>query len=447
MKLWEKGIKTNKMVEEFTAGKDSKLDLLLAPYDILGSIAHAIMLHGIGMLTDYENKSIRKELIQLYHKAAEGKFLIEKGIEDVHSQVELILTQKLGDTGKRIHTARSRNDQVLLDLKLFMRDEIRKVVSLTSELFTTLIEQSNKYKEYLMPGYTHMQVAMLSSFGLWFAAFAESLADDMKLMLAAYQIVNQNPLGSAAGYGSSFPINRELTTELLGFEDLNYNVMYAQMSRGKTERIVALALTSLTGTVSKIANDICLFTSQNFGFMKLPDDITTGSSIMPHKKNPDVFEVLRARCNKLQVLPYEIDHITVNLPTGYFRDYQVIKESFLPAFNTMKECIEVANQMIIKLQPVKDIMGKDLYKYAYSVEEVNRLVLQGIPFREAYQRIAKQILEGSFNPEYSINHTHEGSIGNLSNDKITLKMKKVVEQFNFEKIEVAYKKLLEYYDD
>ncbi len=443
MKLWEKGIKTNKMVEKFTTGRDSQLDLLLVPYDVLGSIAHAIMLHGIGMLTDHESKSIRKELIQLYHKAVEGNFLIEPGVEDVHSQVELILTQKLGDTGKRIHTARSRNDQVLLDLKLFIRDEIRNVVYLTSELFTSLIEHSNKYKDFLIPGYTHMQVAMLSSFGLWFAAFAESLADDMKLMLAAYQIVNQNPLGSAAGYGSSFPINRELTTELLGFEDLNYNVMYAQMSRGKTERIVALALTSLAGTVSKIANDICLFTSQNFGFLKLPDDITTGSSIMPHKKNPDVFEVLRARCNKLQALPYEIDHITVNLPTGYFRDYQVIKESFLPAFGTVKNCLEVANHMIIKLQPVKDIMGKDLYKYAYSVEEVNKLVLQGIPFREAYQRIAKQILEGNFNPEHSIHHSHEGSIGNLSNDKITLKMKKILDGFDFKRIEDAYKKLLE----
>ncbi|MBN2480738.1 MAG: argininosuccinate lyase, partial [Bacteroidales bacterium] len=408
------------------------------------SIAHAYMLSGIGLLSEQENKNIRNELIRLYHKAKRGEFQIEQGIEDVHSQVELILTQRLGETGKKIHTARSRNDQVLLDLKLFIRDEIKKMVICTTSLFSTLINQSNRYKEYLMPGYTHLQVAMPSSFGLWFAAFAESLADDMKIMLAAFQIANQNPLGSAAGFGSSFPVNRRLTTELLGFEDLNYNVMYAQMSRGKTERIVAFAIASLACTVSKIANDVCLFTSQNFGFLELPDEITTGSSIMPHKKNPDVFEILRARCNKLQALPNEIEHITGNLPSGYFRDYQVIKESFLPAFSLMKTCLEIADHMIAKLLPVMDIMKKDLYRYAFSVEEVNKLVLQGTPFREAYQKVAKQIIEGNFKPEHAVHHTHEGSIGNLSNDKITSKMKEVVEKFNFDRVESACRKLLEH---
>lgn len=443
MKLWEKGIKTSKMVEEFTAGNDSQLDLLLTPYDILGSIAHVIMLKEIGLLTSQECSDIRKELIGFYHQAERGEFHIEPGIEDVHSQIELLLTKKLGETGKKIHTARSRNDQVLLDLKLFIRDEIKKMVASAASLFSILIDQSNRYRDYLMPGYTHLQVAMPSSFGLWFAAYAESLTDDMKIMLAAFQITNQNPLGSAAGFGSSFPINRRLTTELLGFEDLNYNVMYAQMSRGRTERIVAYAIATMAGTVSKIANDVCLFTSQNFRFLQLPDEITTGSSIMPHKKNPDVFEILRARCNRLQALPNEIEHITGNLPSGYFRDYQVIKESFLPAFSLMHTCLETAGHMISKLLPEKDIMENDLYRYAFSVEEVNKLVLHGIPFREAYQKVAKQISEGTFQPERTVRHTHEGSIGNLSNDKITGKMKEVVEKFNFSRIESAYRKLLE----
>lgn len=443
MKLWEKGIKTETMVEKFTVGNDVQMDLLLAPFDILGSIAHARMLNRIDLINDQEMADIGKELKQFYLEAKEGKFVIEPGIEDVHSQIELELTRKLGETGKKIHTARSRNDQILLDLKMFIREEIQRIVGLTASLFHSLIRQSNEFKDFLMPGYTHLQIAMPSSFGLWFGAFAESLSDDMQVMLAAFQVANQNPLGSAAGYGSSFPVDRQFTTDLLGFESLHYNSMYAQMGRGKTERIVAFAMSSLAGTISKMANDTCLFTNQNFGFLEMPEEITTGSSIMPHKKNPDVFELLRARCNKIQTLPYEIDRVTANLPSGYFRDYQVIKESFLPAFFSLESCLEVLERMIDRIKPVKGILDKELYKYVFSVEEVNKLVMNGIPFREAYQAVARQIKEGEYNPDHVVKHDHEGSIGNLSNDKIELKMDAVLRKFNFGKIDSAYKQLLE----
>ena len=443
MKLWEKGISTDKLVEEFTAGKDRQLDMYLAPFDILGSIAHASMLKSIGLLTDMELSDLKTELGKLYVDAREGRFIIENDVEDVHSQVELMLTRRLGDTGKKIHTARSRNDQVLVDLKLFIREELMTVARMTYSLFSVLKQQSEKYKDYIIPGYTHMQVAMPSSFGLWFGAFAESLTDDMQLLLAAYKIANQNPLGSAAGYGSSFPIDRKMTTELLGFDDLNYNVMYAQMSRGKTERITSFALASLASTISRLSNDVCLFTSQNFGFIRLPDEITTGSSIMPHKKNPDVFELLRGKCNRLQALPEEIDHISGNLFSGYSRDYQVIKESFLPSFEVLKNIIEVARVMISKINPVRDVEKKDIYKYMYSVEEVNKLVIEGVPFREAYRVIAEKIKNGDFGYENLPAHTHQGSIGNLANDSIELKMDRIFSGFNFKRAEEAINKLIE----
>jgi argininosuccinate lyase len=437
MKLWEKGIKTDQLIERFTIGKDSELDLLLAPYDILGSIAHVIMLHSIGLLSDSEYNDLRHELILLYETVKNGEFIIEEGVEDVHSQVELLLTRKLGDTGKKIHTARSRNDQVLLDLKLYIRDELQLIVELTKKLFDKLISQSEKYKHILIPGYTHLQIAMPSSFGLWFGAFAENLSDDMQMLLTAYRIADQNPLGSAAGYGSSFPINRKLTTELLGFAELNYNVINAQMSRGKTELLVSFALASLAGTLSKLACDICLFTSQNFGFLKLPDELTTGSSIMPHKKNPDVFELIRAKCNKIQVLPNEINSILTNLPSGYFRDMQIIKESFLPVFTEMRDCLSLTVYAVSKIEPVDQVLNDRKYEHIFSVETANKLVIKGMPFRDAYKKVALEISKGTFHPEQDIQYTHEGSIGNLCNDEIILKMKKVFKKFNFVRKDTA----------
>jgi argininosuccinate lyase len=442
MKLWDKDIHTDKLIEKFTVGKDQELDLLLARYDVLGSIAHIIMLESIGLITAAERVSLHRELVVIYDHVVNGVFVIEEGIEDVHSQVELLLTRKLGETGKKIHAARSRNDQVLLDIKLFIREELHRVVTIVNDLFKALISMSEQHKHLLIPGYTHLQVAMPSSFGLWFGAYAESLAEDMQMLLAAYRIADQNPLGSAAGYGSSFPINRQMTTELLGFETMHYNVVNAQMSRGKTERLTAFALSALAGTLSKMAGEICMFTSQNFGFLILPEELTTGSSIMPHKKNPDVFELIRAKCNKIQALPNEIDHIWGNLVSGYFRDMQIIKESFLPVFGELKDCILMLSYAVGKIIPVPEILKNDKYQYIFSVEDVNKLVVEGMSFREAYKQVARQIKDGSYKPDPAINHSHEGSIGNLCNDRIISKMESVLSLFPFENKDRSYLDLL-----
>jgi argininosuccinate lyase len=442
MKLWEKGIEFNKQVEKFTVGKDRELDLLLAPFDVLGSLAHATMLEKTGLISEADCTALTSALVDLYHSIEKDGFVIEEGVEDVHSQVELLLTRKLGEAGKKIHTARSRNDQVLLDIKLYIRHEIRQIVEITGKFFYTLQQRSEAAKGILLPGYTHLQIAMPSSFGLWFGAYAESLVDDMQLLLAAYRIANQNPLGSAAGYGSSFPINRQLTTDLLGFASMNYNVVYAQMGRGKVERTVAFALSSLASTLSKMAVDVCLYVNQNFGFFRIPEAYTTGSSIMPHKKNPDVFELIRAKCNRIQSLPTEIAFIGNNLPSGYFRDLQIIKESFFPAFVELKNCVFMADMMMHELEVNKNILDDDRYKYIFSVEEVNKLVSEGIPFRDAYKKIAEAIQNGSYNPSKIVVHTHEGSMGNLCNDKIALRMERLVEEFNFQKIDKAVNALL-----
>ncbi len=442
MKLWDKNIKTDKLIGQFTVGKDRELDLLLARYDVLGSIAHIIMLESIGLLTPSERIALHRELVVIHETIGQGLFTIEPDVEDVHSQVELLLTRKLGETGKKIHAARSRNDQVLLDIKLFVREELHQIIHRVQQLFGILISHSEKYRHVLMPGYTHLQVAMPSSFGLWFGAYAESLTEDVQMLLAAYRIADLNPLGSAAGYGSSFPINRQMTTDLLGFNQMHVNALNAQMSRGKTERITSFALSTLAGTLSRLAGDICLYTSQNFGLLTLPEELTTGSSIMPHKKNPDVFELIRARCNKIQSLPGEIDHIWMNLMSGYFRDMQVIKESFLPAWDEMKSCLDMLSYAVEKIEPVAGILEDDKYKYIFSVEEVNKLVLKGIPFRDAYKKIAEQIRTGIYRPDQSASYSHEGSIGNLCNDRIADRMKTLVSQFNFERKDNACRKLL-----
>jgi len=442
MKLWDKGTSVNEWIERFTVGSDREMDLYLAEFDILGTIAHITMLETIGLIGKDELPILKKELIEIYQQIKVGNFTIEKEVEDVHSQVELMLTRKLGDLGKKVHSGRSRNDQVLLDCKLLIRSEILKTVEAIKRLFDVLISQSEKYKDVLMPGYTHMQVAMPSSFGLWFGAYAESLTDDVLLLQTAYKIANQNPLGSAAGYGSSFPINRTLTTRLLGFEDLSYNVVYAQMGRGKTEKITAFALSSVAATLSRLAMDICLYLSQNFAFVSLPEEFTTGSSIMPHKKNPDVFELIRAKCNKMQALPNNICLLLVNLPSGYFRDMQILKEMLFPAFAELRDSIDIAAYMMDKLIINRNILDDEHYRYLFSVEEVNKLVLKGIPFRDAYKQIAKEIANGKFKPEKKVHHTHIGSIGNLSNDKIKNKMKKNMERFRFEKINQSIEKIL-----
>lgn len=442
MKLWDKGTSVNKRIEEFTVGRDRELDVFLAPFDVLGTMAHITMLESVGLLKRDELKELLSELRTIYRQANTGEFVIEQGIEDVHSQVELMLTRKLGDVGKKVHSGRSRNDQVLLDLKLYTRSRIKDVVNAVNKLFHVLQQKSEEHKAILIPGYTHLQVAMPSSFGVWFGAFAESLADDLLLLQAAWRTANQNPLGTAAGYGSSFPLNRTLTTELLGFEDLNYNVGYAQMARGKMERTVAYALSSVAQTVGKLAVDGCLYTSQNFGFLKLPDELTTGSSIMPHKKNPDVFELLRAHCNKLQALPESIGMITANLPTGYFRDLQLIKEVFMPAFDELLDCLDIATFAIENIVVKTDVMQDEKYKLAFSVEEVNKLVLSGVPFRDAYKQVGLAIEAGQFETDGQVNHTHEGSIGNLCNDKVALKKNKIVNEFGFEKVEKAIQSLL-----
>jgi len=441
-KLWEKSVQVDRDVERFTVGNDREMDLYLAPFDILGSLAHISMLQSIGLLTEEELKQLTEELRNIYRDTETGKFLIEEGVEDVHSQVELLLTRKLGDIGKKIHSGRSRNDQVLVDLKLFTRSRLQNIVKKTEKLFDTLIAQSEKYKQVLMPGYTHLQVAMPSSFGLWFAAYAESLADDLIVMQAAYRVCNRNPLGSAAGYGSSFPLNRTQTTDSLGFETMDYNVVYAQMGRGKTERIVASAIASIAATLAKLAFDACLYNSQNFAFIKLPDAFTTGSSIMPHKKNPDVFELTRAKCNKLQALPYQITLIANNLPSGYFRDLQIIKELFLPSFDELEECLDMVDLMISQIAVNEHILDDKRYDYMFSVEEVNRRVQTGTPFRDAYKQVGLEIEAGKFSPDKHIRHTHEGSIGNLCNDRITELMRKTIDSFDFARTEAAEARLL-----
>lgn len=441
-KLWEKNVQVDHEVDIFTVGHDREMDLYLAKYDVLGSMAHIKMLESVGLLQLDELKLLLAELKNIYQMADNGKFVIEDGIEDVHSQVELMLTRKLGDIGKKIHSGRSRNDQVLVDLKLFTRAEIQKIVHLVEEQFLVLQEQSERYKNVLMPGYTHLQVAMPSSFGLWFGAYAESLADDMQLLQAAYKICNRNPLGSAAGYGSSFPLNRQMTTDLLGFDSMDYNVVYAQMGRGKMERIVAIAMASIAGTLSKLAFDSCLFNSQNFGFIKLPDQFTTGSSIMPHKKNPDVFELTRAKCNKIQGLPNQITLISNNLPSGYFRDLQIIKELFLPSFEELEDCLRMVTHMMREIKVNEHILDDEKYTLMFSVEEVNRLVLSGMPFRDAYKQVGLAIEVGQFVANKDIHHTHEGSVGNLCTEAIAKLMRQVVEGFDFDKVNTAEEALL-----
>ena len=441
-KLWEKNTKVNDRIEAYTVGRDREMDLFLAPYDVLGSMAHITMLESVGLLEKQELEVLLTELKSIYKIAVSGRFEIEGGVEDVHSQVELMLTRKLGDVGKKIHSGRSRNDQVLVDLKLFARQEIYDTVTSLNHLFDVLIAQSNRYKDVLLPGYTHLQVAMPSSFGLWFGAYAESLADDLQMLLSAWNITNRNPLGSAAGYGSSFPLNRQMTTDLLGFSSMNYNVVYAQMGRGKMERTVANAMAGVAATISKLAFDACMYTSQNFGFIKLADEFTTGSSIMPHKKNPDVFELTRAKCNKLQALPQQISMITNNLPSGYFRDLQIIKEVFVPAFGELRDCIEMTAMMMDRVEVNRNILDDKRYDYLFSVEEVNRLVLEGVPFRDAYKKVGLDIEAGQFVPDKNVQHTHEGSIGNLCNDEICTYRNQIMSQFGFEQMEIAIQDLL-----
>ena len=441
-KLWEKNVQLNKEIERFTVGRDRELDVFLAKYDVLGSMAHITMLESIGLLAVDELKILLEELREIYKLADEGKFVIEDGIEDVHSQVELMLTRKLGVVGKKIHSGRSRNDQVLVDLKLYARSEIRTIAEAANSLFNELQKQSEKYKNVLMPGYTHMQVAMPSSFGLWFGAYAESLADDMQLLLAAYRVTNRNPLGSAAGYGSSFPLDRQMTTDLLGFDSMDYNVVYAQMGRGKTERNIAFAMAGIASTLSKLAFDACLFNSQNFGFVKLPAECTTGSSIMPHKKNPDVFELIRAKSNKLQSLPVQITMMMNNLPSGYSRDFQLIKEVFMPAFEELLDCLQMTEYIIARTEVNEHIIDDPRYDAMFSVEEVNRRVLSGTSFRDAYKQVGLEIEAGNFVPDKNIHHTHAGSIGNLCNDKIAELMAYTINEFHFERAEQAEQKLL-----
>ena len=441
-KLWEKNTEVNQEIEKFTVGRDRELDLYLARYDVLGSMAHITMLESIGLLGKDELPVLLEELRRIHADIEAGRFIIEEGVEDVHSQVELLLTRKLGDVGKKIHSGRSRNDQVLVDLKLFTRAQLQDIAEEVRVLFEELQAQSERYKGVLMPGYTHLQVAMPSSFGLWFGAYAESLVDDLLFLQAAYKMTNRNPLGSAAGYGSSFPLNRTLTTELLGFDSMNYNVVYAQMGRGKMERNVAFALAGIAGTLSKLAFDACLFNSQNFGFVKLPDNCTTGSSIMPHKKNPDVFELTRAKCNKIQALPQQIILIMNNLPCGYFRDLQIIKEVFLPAFEELKDCLRMTAYIINKIQVNEHILDDPKYDNMFSVEEVNRLATGGMRFRDAYKKVGLDIEAGNFTPDKRVHHTHEGSIGNLCNDKIHELMEQVWSGFNFARTREAENRLL-----
>lgn len=441
-KLWSKGYDADKEIDRFTVGRDREMDSYLARYDVLGSMAHITMLASVGLLSDEELAPLLAELRKIYRACESGQFVIEDGVEDVHSQVELMLTRTLGDIGKKIHSGRSRNDQVLVDLKLFTRHEIKTVAENMRSLFDALISKSEQYKDVLMPGYTHLQIAMPSSFGLWFGAYAESLADDMLFLQAAYRMTNRNPLGSAAGYGSSFPLNRTMTTTLLGFDSMDYNVVYAQMGRGKTERNVSFAMASVAGTVAKLAYDACLFNCQNFGFIRLPKECTTGSSIMPHKKNPDVFELIRAKCNKLQALPQQITLVMNNLPTGYFRDLQILKEVFLPSFGELNDCLRMATYIINKIEVNSHILDNPMYDPIFSVEEVNKLVLAGMPFRDAYRKVGMEIEAGSFVPDKTIRHTHEGSIGNLMTESIVNMMDEIMDGFRFERAEAAERALI-----
>lgn len=442
MKLWQKDKTSLHAVEKFTIGNDAAMDLFLARFDVLGSLAHSQMLQSIGLLTQEELSLISNELKSIYKKIEAGEFKVEEGVEDIHSQVEVALTKKLGDVGKKIHSGRSRNDQVLVDLKLYLRYEIQEIVNEVKNLFDLLLTQSEKYKNHLLPGYTHLQLAMPSSFGLWFGAYAESLTDDVVTLQAAYKVVNKNPLGSGAGYGSSFPLNRKLTTELLGFDDLHYNVVYAQMSRGKTERIVATALANVASTLSKLSMDACLFMNQNFGFISFPDELTTGSSIMPHKKNPDVFELIRARCNQMAALPNDIALMTTNLPSGYHRDLQLIKEMLFPSIQHLKDCLKMMHLMLSNISVKENILNDEKYTFLFSVEEVNKLVLSGMPFRDAYKKVGLDIENGQYAHQTSLHHTHEGSIGNLCNEKIEAAMLNEIANFNFSKADKALKELL-----
>lgn len=444
-KLWQKGAHTpdelSRQVESFTAGKDRELDLLLAPWDVLGSIAHVAMLEEVGLLSNEEQQALTGSLRQIYRDIVAGRFSIRTGAEDVHSEVEFRLTEMLGDTGKKVHSGRSRNDQVLLDLKLYSRKGLQEVVESTYHLFNVLLEKSEAFHDDLMPGYTHLQVAMVSSFGLWLGAYAESLADDMQLLRAAFSLANKNPLGSGAGYGGSLPLKRTTTTHLLGFEDLNYNVVYAQMNRGKMERTVAAALASVAATLSRLAMDATLYMGQNFGFISFPDQLTTGSSIMPHKKNPDVWELIRARCNKIQALPNQVAFVQNNLPSGYHRDMQILKEDYLPVFGQLKDCLHMAALMLSHMQVRKDILDDDIYRYLFTVEKVNELVMQGMPFREAYVQVGRSVEDGTFQKPGQLSHTHEGSLGNLCSSHIRESMEVQYSSFPFAQIQLALGKL------
>ena len=433
-KLWQKNTNVNELVENFTVGRDRELDAQMAAFDVLGSLAHTTMLQSIGLLDTADYELVQAELKNIYREVLNGTFIIEAGVEDVHSQVELLLTRRIGDAGKKIHSGRSRNDQVLVDLKLFFRHELQEVVGEVVTLFNQLIKLSEKHKAVLLPGYTHLQIAMPSSFGLWFGAYAESLVDDLELLLAAYKITNKNPLGSAAGYGSSFPLNRTLTTTLLGFDSLNYNVVYAQMGRGKTERVIAQALSSVAATLAKMAMDQTLYLSQNFSFVSYPDNLTTGSSIMPHKKNPDVWEIMRGKCNRLQALPNDVTLMTTNLPSGYHRELQLLKELLFPAFTDLKLCLQMAAFMLEHIEVKANILDDPKYAYLFSVDEVNKLVLGGLPFRDAYKQVGLAIEQGNFDPEKKALHTHEGSIGNLNNEQINAALNTLVKSFDFEKV-------------
>lgn len=431
-KLWSKeSTSTSALIEAFTVGRDKEFDIVLAEYDVLGSLAHTQMLEGAGLLTREERLLIHAALNKILAEIRAGQFVIEKDIEDVHSQVEWLLTQRIGDAGKKIHSGRSRNDQVAVDIKLYLRAQVLALKDEVKSLFDLLISLSDRYKDKLLPGYTHLQIAMPSSFGLWFGAYAESLVDDLELLAAAYHVANKNPLGSGAGYGSSFPLNREKTTRLLGFATLNHNSVYAQMSRGKTEKIVAMGLASVAATLSKLAMDCCLYINQNFGFISFPPELTTGSSIMPHKKNPDVFELIRAKCNRIQSTPNELTLLINNLPSGYHRDLQLTKEILFPAITEGKACLQMAGLMLSHIEIKDNILEDEKYKYLFSVEAVNELVNQGVPFRDAYKQVGNQIDKGEFHFDHKqkLHHTHEGSIGNLSNDKIGAEMEKVLQKF------------------
>lgn len=442
MKLWQKDKDSSKEVEKFTVGKDREMDMYMARFDVIGSLAHIRMLESINLLTADELNILSAELKNIYQRIEKGEFKVEEGVEDIHSQVELELTKKLGEVGKKIHSGRSRNDQVLLDVKLFLRHEIQELVTHVQALFDILITNSEKFKSHLLPGYTHLQLAMPSSFGLWFGAYAESLTDDLTALEAAYRVVNKNPLGSAAGYGSSFPLNRTMTTKLMGFDDLNYNVVYAQMGRGKSERIVASAMANIASTLGRFSMDVCLYMSQNFGFISFPDELTTGSSIMPHKKNPDVFELIRGRCNQIMALPNDIMLTMANLPSGYHRDVQLLKELIFPAFGNLKDCLDMACFMLSSIRVKENLLADEKYKYLFSVEEVNRLVLAGMPFRDAYKKVGLDIEAGKYDPEKNVNHTHEGSIGNLCNEEIKGLFAKAVQRFDFDAVEKSITDLL-----